>query len=94
MADQLITEEVEGDPIGVPPRQLAPQLADVEVLGLFEVVRRYRQMKGVPTFSHAGPPSKVHNVSARSPRRMVSRPSTAVAATFPRFTFGPSRFTK
>ena len=94
MAHQLITEEVEGDPIRVPPRELAPQLADIEVLGIVQVVRRYRQVKGVPTFPHVRPPSNVHKVSARSPSRIVSKPNTAVAATFPRFTFGPRRFTK
>jgi hypothetical protein len=32
---QLITEEVEGDPVWISPRQLAAKLTDVEVLGLF-----------------------------------------------------------
>jgi hypothetical protein len=35
MAYQLITEEVEGDPIGVAPGQLAAELTDVEILGFF-----------------------------------------------------------
>jgi hypothetical protein len=35
MAYQLITKEVEGDPVRVSPGQLAPELSDVEVLGFF-----------------------------------------------------------
>src|ERR1700677_3378464 len=94
VAYHLIAEEVERDPIRVPPGQLAPELTDIEVLGIVEVVRRYRQMKGVPGLSHTPPPSKRVSVSARRPRRMVSSPSTAVAATLPRLTLGPMRFTK
>src|SRR5271170_1775147 len=44
VAHHLVAEEVERDPIRIPPGQFASELTDIEVFGIFEVVRRYRQM--------------------------------------------------
>jgi hypothetical protein len=52
VAHQLVTEEVERDAIGVPPRQLAPEQLDVERFGFVEVTGRDCQVEGVVVSSH------------------------------------------
>lgn len=52
MADHLIAEEVEGDPIGVPPCELAPEPRDIELFSRLQVVGGYREMEDVLRGTH------------------------------------------
>src|SRR5882757_8077460 len=89
----LVTEEIQGDPIGVPPGELAAQPGHVEVLRRIQVMRGDGEVEDVGSGSHGLPNvvgySKAVRVSERSPRRSVSSPMTPAAGTLPRFTSGP-----
>jgi hypothetical protein len=52
VTDQLVPEKVERYAVVVATSQLAPQLGDVELDGLVEVVGRDSEVKNVTTFSH------------------------------------------
>src|SRR4029077_18073942 len=84
MADQLVAEEVHGDPVRVAPGQLAAEQADVEALGRVQVVDGNGQVEDIMGRSHWCPRySKTASVSARSPSRRVSSPMTPGAGMFP-----------
>jgi hypothetical protein len=52
MADQLVAEEIERDPVIVSSSQLATQLAHIKSERIVEVVRRDGEVKDVATLSH------------------------------------------
>ena len=88
MADNLVSEEVQGDAVGVAPGESATEAFDIKLLSVVEVPSWDRQVKHIQGGAHHNAASKV---SDRRPRRSVSSAITSSARMLPKLTEDPIR---